>query len=197
MDCPGPPFAGNHNPGRYGRVFPSFGCFFSVFCWLDSSEKMLARSSFYRKGIQKVLLCGIVIAFLTLPVNFTYALLFLGILLHGVSYDFYYVTAYIYVDKKAPVHMRTAAQGLITLCCQGFGSLLGYRLGGVMTEKMFAYQEPVNGLTFNWSGMWTFGAVMIAIIAVLFMIFSRESDNEITAIKVDDRDIALTQGEVK
>jgi hypothetical protein len=42
---------------------------------------------------------------------FTYALLFLGILLHGVSYDFYYVTAYIYVDKKAPVHMRTAAQG--------------------------------------------------------------------------------------
>ncbi|MEN1263356.1 MFS transporter, partial [Pseudomonas aeruginosa] len=85
---------------------------------------------------------------------FTYALLFLGILLHGVSYDFYYVTAYIYVDKKAPVHMRTAAQGLITLCCQGFGSLLGYRLGGVMMEKMFAYQEPVNGLTFNWAGMW-------------------------------------------
>lgn len=80
---------------------------------------------------------------------------------------------------------------------RGFGSLLGYRLGGVMMEKMFAYQEPVNGLTFNWSGMWTFGAVMIAIIAVLFMIFFRESDNEITAIKVDDRDIALTQGEVK
>ncbi len=50
-------------------------------------------------------------------------------------------------------------------------------------------------MTFNWAGMWTFGAVMIAIIAVLFMIF-RESDNEITAIKVDDRDIALTQGKL-
>lgn len=95
----------------------------------------------------------------------------------------------------APVHMRTAAQGLITLCCQGFGSLLGYRLGGVMMEKMFAYPQPVNGLTFNWAGMWTFGAVMIAVIALLFMIFFRESDKEITAI--DDRDIALTQGEVK
>ena len=122
-------------------------------------------------------------------------LLYLGILLHGVSYDFYYVTAYIYVDKKAPVHMRTAAQGLITLCCQGFGSLLGYRLGGVMMEKMFAYQEPVNGLTFNWAGMWGFGAVMIAVIAVMFMIFFRESDKEITAIEV--RETALTQGEVK
>lgn len=68
--------------------------------------------------------------------------------------------------------MRNAAQGLITLCCQGFGSLLGYRLGGVMMEKMFAYKEPVNGLTFNWAGMWTFGAIMIVVIAVLFMLFS-------------------------
>lgn len=95
--------------------------------------------------------------------------------------------------------MRTAAQGLITLCCQGFGCLLGYRLGGVMMEKMFAYQEPVNGLTFNWAGMWGFGAAMIAVIAVLFMIFFRESDTEITAIKVqnDDCDAALKQEEVK
>ena len=127
---------------------------------------------------------------------FTYALLFLGILLHGVSYDFYYVTAYIYVDKKPRAYAYRRA-GADHALLPGFGSLLGYRLGGVMMEKMFAYQEPVNGLTFNWSGMWTFGAVMIAIIAVLFMIFFRESDNEITAIKVDDRDIALTQGEVK
>lgn len=93
--------------------------------------------------------------------------------------------------------MRTAAQGLITLCCQGFGSLLGYRLGGVMMEKCLLTGEPVNGLTFNWAGMWGFGAVMIAVIAVMFMIFFRESDKEITAIKVDDRDVALKQGEVK
>ena len=31
-----------------------------------------------------------------------------------------------------------------------------------MMEKMFAYKEPVNGLTFNWAGMWTLGAIMIA-----------------------------------
>ena len=158
-----------------------------------------------RFGIKKVLLLGLITAAIRYGFfvyggaeqYFTYALLFLGILLHGVSYDFYYVTAYIYVDKKAPVHMRTAAQGLITLCCQGFGSLLGYRLGGVMMEKMFAYTEPVNGLTFNWAGMWAFGGIMIAVIAVLFMLFFRESDKEITAIEVVDGDTALTQGEVK
>ena len=82
---------------------------------------------------------------------FTYALLFLGILLHGVSYDFYYVTQASMSIKKLPC-MPYRRAGLITLCCQGFGSLLGYRLGGVMMEKMFAYQEPVNGLTFNWAG---------------------------------------------
>ena len=169
---------------------------------------MLALPFFTKRfGIKKVLLLGLVTAAIRYGFfvyggaeqYFTYALLFLGILLHGVSYDFYYVTAYIYVDKKTPVHMRTAAQGLITLCCQGFGSLLGYRIGGVMMEKMFAYKEPVNGLTFNWAGMWGFGAIMIAVIAVLFMIFFRESDKEITAIQVqnDPRDTALTQGELK
>lgn len=169
---------------------------------------MLALPFFTKRfGIKKVLLLGLITAAIRYGFfvyggaeqYFTYALLFLGILLHGVSYDFYYVTAYIYVDKKAPVHMRTAAQGLITLCCQGFGSLLGYRLGGVMMEKMFAYKEPVNGLTFNWAGMWGFGAIMIAIIAVLFMIFFRESDKEIAAIKVhsDSRDTALTQEDMK
>lgn len=65
---------------------------------------------------------------------FTYALLFLGILLHGVSYDFTTLPL-TSMSIKSPVHMRTAAQGLITLCCQGFGSLLGYRLGGVMMER--------------------------------------------------------------
>lgn len=45
--------------------------------------------------------------------------------------------------------------------------------------------------------MWTFGAIMIAVIAVLFMLFFRESDKEIAAIAVVDGDAALTQGEVK
>ncbi len=65
-----------------------------------------------------------------------------------------------------------------------------------MMEKMFAYKEPVNGLTFNWAGMWTFGAIMIAVIAVLFMLFSANRTRS-TAIEVVDGDAALTQGEVK
>lgn len=167
---------------------------------------MLALPFFTKRfGIKKVLLLGLITAAIRYAFfvyggaahYFTYGLLFLGILLHGVSYDFYYVTAYIYVDKKAPVHMRTAAQGLITLCCQGFGSLLGYRLGGVMMEKMFAYNPPVGGLTFNWAGMWGFGAAMIAVITVLFMLFFRESNREIRPVAVDGDTHALHTEEAK
>jgi len=155
---------------------------------------MLALPFFTKRyGIKKVLMLGLFTAAVrygffvygSADQWYLYSLLFAGILLHGVSYDFYFVTAYIYVDKKAPKHMRTAAQGLITLCCQGIGSLLGYRLGGIMMEKMFAYPEPQNGLTFNWAGMWGFGALMIAVIFVLFMIFFRESSGEIREIDVE------------
>ncbi|WP_028115231.1 nucleoside permease [Ferrimonas senticii] len=160
---------------------------------------MLALPFFTKRyGIKKVLLLGLITAGIrygffvvgSADTWYLYSLLFAGILLHGVSYDFYYVTAYVYVDKKAPPHMRTAAQGLITLGCQGIGSLLGYRLGGWMMEKMFAYDTPQNGLTFDWAGMWGFGGLMIIVIFVLFFWFFRESDGEISAIKVDEKQAA-------
>lgn len=154
---------------------------------------MLALPFFTKRfGIKKVLLLGLTTAAIrygffvygSADTWYLYSILFAGILLHGVSYDFYFVTAYIYVDKKAPAHMRTAAQGLITLGCQGIGSLLGYRLGGVLMEKMFAYDEPQNGLSFDWAGMWGFGGVMIAVILVIFVFFFREPNGEIKEIQI-------------
>lgn len=165
---------------------------------------MLALPFFMKRfGIKRVLLLGLVTAAIRYMFFvygdayhiFTYGLLFAGILLHGVSYDFYFVTAYIYVDKKAPVHMRTAAQGLITLGCQGVGSLLGYRLGGYLMEKMFAYAEPQNGLTFNWSGMWTFGSAMIVVITVIFWLLFKESNTSIEPINVKDDEKPMAEVE--
>lgn len=165
---------------------------------------MLALPFFTKRyGIKKVLLLGLFTAVIrygffaygSVETWYLYSLLFAGILLHGVSYDFYFVTAYIYVDKKAPAHMRTAAQGLITLGCQGIGSLLGYRLGGVLMEKMFAYDQSQNGLTFDWSGMWGFGGGMIAVILALFLFFFREPNGEIKEIEVANHDSELDKKE--
>lgn len=144
-----------------------------------------------RYGIKKVLLLG----FVTAGIRYVlfiyggtadvlmYSMLFIGILLHGVSYDFYFVTGYIYVDKKAPAHMRTAAQGLITLVCQGFGSFIGNWLGG---RAMTAFQLPEahNGMTFDWFTVWGVGAAMVFAVMLLFILFFREKNREITQVAI-------------
>ncbi|MCE9873875.1 nucleoside permease [Hafnia alvei] len=144
-----------------------------------------------RYGIKKVLLLG----FVTAGIRYVlfiyggtadllmYSMLFIGILLHGVSYDFYFVTGYIYVDKKAPAHMRTAAQGLITLICQGFGSYIGNWLGG---RAMTAFQLPEahNGMTFDWFTVWGVGAAMVFAVMLLFILFFREKNREITQVAI-------------
>jgi len=144
-----------------------------------------------RFGIKKVLMLG----FVTAAIRYIffiyggtedvwgYSMLFLGILLHGVSYDFYFVTGYIYVDKKAPAHMRTAAQGLITLICQGLGSFIGNWLGGrAMTT--FAMATPRNGMTFDWFAVWGVGAAMVVAVMLLFLLFFRERSKTIEPVEL-------------
>lgn len=159
---------------------------------------MLALPFFIKRfGIRKVLLAGLFtaalrygfFAFANAEYWYMTSLLFAGILLHGISYDLFFVTGFIYVDKKADHKIRTSAQGLLVLACNGIGQLLGYNIGGALMEKMFTYSEPVNGLTFNWSGMWAFGAIFIAIIFVIFLIFFKEDKHDITEIDTPEKDM--------
>jgi MFS family permease len=61
--------------------------------------------------------------------------LYLGIILHGICYDFFFVTAYIYVDKKASGAIRAKAQGLIALVTLGAGMFVGTTLSGVIAQR--------------------------------------------------------------
>ena len=137
-----------------------------------------------RYGIKRVLLLGLVTAAIRYGFFMiggtehllVYALLFGGILLHGASYDFYFVTAYIYTDRKAPAHMRSAAQGLLTLICMGLGALVGNQVGGQVLEH-FALAEAVGIETFDWFAVWGVGAGIIIVVTLLFVSVFRGSES--------------------
>jgi len=90
-------------------------------------------------------------------------MLYVGILLHGICYDFFFVTGYIYVDKKAPRTVRASAQGLIAFITWGVGGFIGSNLAG-MTGKHFT----TEGGGHDWAGFWATPAIASAVVLVLF-----------------------------
>lgn len=131
---------------------------------------LLMPLAFVRFGVKKMLLIGMgawVLRYIFFGYGGTdntllYSMLFGGILLHGVCYDFFFVTGFIYVDKKAPVDVRASAQGFILLVTQG----LGLGIGNIVNGKVIAaYSEAA---TRNWTMIWMIPAVMALIVMVLF-----------------------------
>jgi nucleoside transporter len=92
-----------------------------------------------------------------------------GILLHGICYDFFFVTGQIYIDRRAPVELRAATQGLITLLTYGVGMFVGAWLSGRVVD---AYALPAAGgvLQHDWHSIWLFGAGCAAVVLVLFLL---------------------------
>lgn len=96
-------------------------------------------------------------------------LLFLGILLHGICYDFFFVTGQIYTDSKAPLSIRSAAQGLITFATYGVGFYFGALIAGYIVDA----NKTGEGLH-NWYGVWLVPAAIAAVILVLFWLSFKE-----------------------
>jgi MFS family permease len=98
------------------------------------------------------------------------ALLLLGIALHGVCYDFFFVSGQIYIDSKAGLRIKSAAQGLITLATYGAGMLIGFWAAGKITDHY------LRGTTHDWKSIWQFPAVFAAVICVLFALSFRNEN---------------------
>jgi nucleoside transporter len=136
---------------------------------------------FRRLGVKYMLVAGM-LAWTIRYVLFAFGnsgqdmrMLWLGILLHGICYDFFFVTGQIYVDRKAPLALRAAAQGLITLTTYGAGMLLGSWLSGSVVDR-YAYVSPGGAIMHNWQSIWLIAAVCSASALVLFI--PAFSDNE-------------------
>ena len=95
-------------------------------------------------------------------------MLYGGILLHGICYDFFFVTGQIYVDRQADLRIRGAAQGFIAFVTLGVGMYIGAWVSG---EVVAAYASAGGG--HEWDRIWIVPAVMAAVVLVLFAAFFR------------------------
>lgn len=132
---------------------------------------------FTRLGVKKMILIAMA-AWALRYILFVYGnveellwLYYVGIILHGICYDFFFVTGQIYVDNAAPKSLQASAQGLITLLTYGLGMLIGSWTAGWYVSK-FTLE---NG-THNWNAIWWLPAIMSMVILIFFgFMFKDES----------------------
>lgn len=92
---------------------------------------------------------------------------YLGILLHGICYDFFFVTGQIYVDNTAPKTIQASAQGFITLVTYGVGMLIGNWVAGPVVDR-FA-RAAGEATVHDWTSIWLVPAAMAVVVIVLFV----------------------------
>jgi nucleoside transporter len=129
---------------------------------------------FYKTGVKNMLLIGI-LAWTLRYVFFGYGnidanlwMLYAGIILHGVCYDFFFVTGYMYTEKKAGEKIKNAAQGLFTLASYGIGMVIGTYLSGVVVDFY-----TVDGVH-QWLSIWMIPTYISVGVLVYFVLLFNE-----------------------
>jgi nucleoside transporter len=136
---------------------------------------------FKRFGVKQMLLIGM-IAWVLRYLLFAYGninsgiwMLYLGIILHGICYDFFFVTGQIYTDQKAGENVRSAAQGLITLATYGVGMYIGFWLAGMYADMHAVKDAAGKVINHHWQTIWIFPCLFAAGVALMFMAFFKNN----------------------
>ena len=141
---------------------------------------MLLLPVFFKKfGFKRTLLLGM-LAWTIRYLLFAYGnsgklafMLLIGIALHGLCYDFFFVSGQIYTDSKAGNKIKSAAQGLITLATYGVGMLIGFWVAGQIANNYL-----ISEGNHNWQNIWIFPAIFAAGVLVLFLAFFKNENVE-------------------
>lgn len=141
---------------------------------------LLAIPVFFKKfGFKKTILVGM-LAWTVRYLLFAFGnagelsfMLILGIALHGICYDFFFVSGQIYTNSKAGEKFKSSAQGLITLATYGVGMLIGFIVAGQITEIY-----KVNGVE-DWKMIWSIPAGIAFVVFLLFsLLFNDKTKTE-------------------
>ena len=146
---------------------------------------MLIMPLFFRKlGVKWMLALGMfswVLRYALFAAGAPHALLWvamIGVALHGLCYDFFFVTGFIYTDKRAPKEIRGQAQGLLVLLTYGLGLGLGGYLVGLYGEHVFKGATTPDARLALFRQFWIWPCAFAAGVLVLFTILFRDDSNE-------------------
>ncbi|MCF7817522.1 MAG: nucleoside permease [Kiritimatiellales bacterium] len=139
---------------------------------------------FVRLGVKKMLLTGM-LAWVGRYLLFAFGspdslvwMYYLGIMLHGVCYDFFFVTGQIYVDNTAPKAIQAQAQGFIAFITYGVGMVIGSNLSGVVVKHFTTDTVTAAGVVEsvkNWQAIWLTPAILAGAILILFgLLFKKQ-----------------------
>jgi len=108
-------------------------------------------------------------------------MMYLGIAVHGMCYDFIFVMGRMYVDKRASADIRGAAQGLHAFVTLGIGMFVGSWLSGVVGQH-YASQVAEGPVTHNWQMIWAIPAVLSVVLTILFAALFKDRETSVKEI---------------
>lgn len=140
---------------------------------------------FTRFGFKKTILVGM-LAWAIRYVLFAYGnggdlgfMLIIGIALHGICYDFFFVSGQIYTNSKAGEKYKSAAQGLITLATYGIGMLIGFAVAGWITDN---YKTADGAI--NWEMVWIIPAGIALAVFLIFALLFNDKNRVVEEVPV-------------
>ena len=131
---------------------------------------------YYRLGVKYILIIGIAawalrfFFFSNGDLEAYYWMIISGILLHGICYDFFFVTGYMYTENKAGDKIKNAAQGLFTVATYGIGMTIGSWFSGIVTDN-----NTIEGIK-NWGDIWMVPAYISGAVLLFLVIFFKEKN---------------------
>ncbi|CAN5623037.1 nucleoside permease [soil metagenome] len=151
---------------------------------------------FVRLGVKKMIMVAMA-AWALRYVLFAYGnneelvwMLYGGIVLHGICYDFFFVTGQIYVDEAAPVQLKSAAQGLITFATYGVGMFIGSWLSGEIVG-IFTDTGPAGEPQHHWQQIWLVPAIASAVVLVIFTLTFRDERKPKKEPLIEDKGVPV------
>jgi nucleoside transporter len=142
---------------------------------------LLIPFAYSRFGVKKILIVAL-IAWIVRFIGFGYGdgnssewMLYMAIILHGICYDFFFVSGQIYTDNKAGDKIKSSAQCLIYIATYGVGMGIGSWISGIVADIY-----TVDNVK-DWTSIWLVPAGISFVVLILFMLFFKDNTRTTSA----------------